>query len=207
MATKRESYFWTSYSDLMTSLFLIMLVLFALVIVLLHNRMKATEEELQEIKTVQQSTQDLSAAYFTYRPDYKKYVLKYSVQYPSGLSLIEEAENPEVLPYLRAAGEEIKNFLKRHHDTQYLLIIEGQASRDNYKYNYGLSYGRALDLVRYWQKGCGIVFGDNCEIQIAGSGDGMLRSTDKMREPNEVLNQRFLIHIIPKNIIEPTPQE
>ena len=40
MAEKRESFFWTSYSDLMTSLFFIMLTLFVLVIVLLHKRME-----------------------------------------------------------------------------------------------------------------------------------------------------------------------
>ena len=46
---QKESFFWTSYSDLMTSLFFIMLVLFVLVIVLLHKRMEATERELAEI--------------------------------------------------------------------------------------------------------------------------------------------------------------
>ena len=50
MAQKKESFFWTSYSDLMTSLFFVMLVLFILVIVLLHKRMEATEAQLQEIK-------------------------------------------------------------------------------------------------------------------------------------------------------------
>lgn len=44
-------------------------------------------------------------------------------------------------------------------------------------------------------------FGDNCEVQIAGSGDGELE-TNSMREESEILNQRFLIHILPKNILE-----
>ena len=48
MAEKKESFFWTSYSDLMTSLFFIMLTLFVLVIVLLHKRMEATEKQLDE---------------------------------------------------------------------------------------------------------------------------------------------------------------
>ena len=64
MAQKKESFFWTSYSDLMTSLFFVMLVLFILVIVLLHKRMEATEAQLQEIKKVEQSTKDLSRDYF-----------------------------------------------------------------------------------------------------------------------------------------------
>ena len=75
MAHKKESFFWTSYSDLMTSLFFVMLVLFILVIVLLHKRMEATEAQLQEIKKVEESTKDLNKDYFEYRPEYKKYVL------------------------------------------------------------------------------------------------------------------------------------
>ena len=86
MAQKKESFFWTSYSDLMTSLFFVMLVLFILVIVLLHKRMEATEAQLQEIKKVEQSTKDLSRDYFQYRSDYKKYVLTIQVRYPAGKS-------------------------------------------------------------------------------------------------------------------------
>jgi len=39
MSKKKESYFWISFSDLMTSLFFVMLVLFVLTIALLHKRM------------------------------------------------------------------------------------------------------------------------------------------------------------------------
>lgn len=59
MKNKKESFFWTSYSDLMTSLFFIMLTLFVLVIVLLHKRMEATEQQLTEIKKVEASTREL----------------------------------------------------------------------------------------------------------------------------------------------------
>ena len=59
MKNKKESFFWTSYSDLMTSLFFIMLTLFVLVIVLLHKRMEATEQQLEEIKKVEASTREL----------------------------------------------------------------------------------------------------------------------------------------------------
>lgn len=59
MAKNRESYFWTSYSDLMTSLFFIMLTLFILTVVLLNQRMKATVNELEQIKAIQESTKEL----------------------------------------------------------------------------------------------------------------------------------------------------
>ncbi len=204
MAQKKESFFWTSYSDLMTSLFFVMLVLFILVIVLLHKRMEATEAQLEEIKKVEQSTQDLNRDYFTYRPEYKKYVLTIQVHYPTGKANLNDmvsADKDSQLQKLAAAGKEIQDFLKTHEENQYILIIEGQASKDPYLYNYELSYQRALGLMRYWIEDSNIVFGDNCEILISGSGDGKL-DTHSMREAKEADNQRFLIHILPKNIFE-----
>lgn len=235
MAQKKESFFWTSYSDLMTSLFFIMLVLFILVIVVLHkrveivkqhlgeglrteaiidslkyklektnNELKITRIQFEELKKVESSTKDLSRNYFTYRPKYKKYVLNIAVRYPTGesdINRIEATNKDEVLFQLNQAGKEIEKFLYNHSENQYLLIIEGQASLDSYILNYELSYQRALGLLRYWINQCGILFGHNCEIQISGSGDGRLE-THSMRELNERENQRFLIHILPKNIFE-----
>lgn len=204
MARKKESFFWTSYSDLMTTLFFVMLVLFILVIVLLHKRMEATEAQLQEIKNIEHSTKDLSRDYFEYRPDYKKYVLTIQVRYPAGksdLNDIVSADKDMQLLKLAAAGREIQNFLKSHSENQYILIIEGQASKDSYLYNYELSYQRALALMRFWIEDSYIEFADNCEILISGSGDGKL-DTHSMRESYEPENQRFLIHILPKNIFE-----
>lgn len=205
MSQKKESFFWTSYSDLMTSLFFVMLVLFILVIVLLHKRMEATEAQLQEIKKVEQSTKDLSRDYFQYRSDYKKYVLTIQVRYPTGKSNLNDmvsTDKDAQLHKLKEAGREIQSFLKKHGENQYILIIEGQASKDNYLLNYELSYQRALGLMRYWIEDSGITFGNNCEILISGSGDGKL-DTHSMRETsNETENQRFLIHILPKNIFE-----
>lgn len=205
MTQKKESFFWTSYSDLMTSLFFVMLVLFILVIVLLHKRMEATETQLLEIKKVEQSTKDLSRDYFQYRPDYKKYVLTIQVRYPAGKSDLKDmitTDKDAQLRQLAAAGCEIRDFLKNHNENQYILIIEGQASKDNFLYNYELSYQRALGLMRFWIEDSNIIFGNNCEILISGSGDGKL-DTHSMRETsNEKENQRFLIHILPKNIFE-----
>lgn len=206
MAQKKESFFWTSYSDLMTSLFFVMLVLFILVIVLLHKRMEATEAQLQEIKKVEESTKDLSKDYFEYRPEYKKYVLNIQVRYPAGksdLNTILASDKEEQLNKLANAGKEIRAFLNNHKENQYVLIVEGQASKDNFTYNYELSYQRALALMRFWVEDRGINFGNNCEILISGSGDGKL-DTHSMRESIETENQRFLIHILPKNIFEST---
>lgn len=221
MAEKKESFFWTSYSDLMTSLFFVMLILFVLVIVLLHKRMEATEQQLEEIKRVEASTKELTKSeYFRYKPEYKKYVLDVSCFFEENKYSIDDLDADR--DSLKQAGEAIKDFLKKNFSNQYLLIIEGQASRNSEKFtkhNYDLSYQRALTLMAFWKDSCKIDFGLNCEIQIAGSGDGRYNfgytggdCTKSFKEHDATLmrerksrerdNQRFIIHIIPKNIIE-----
>ena len=205
MKKKKESYFWASYSDLMTSLFFIMLVLFVLTIALLHRRMveiegerKATEKQLNKITEVQKATENIDTKYFEYRPEYKKHILKISVWFNSGSSDMNNIET-NTQQQLKGAGESIKNLIDKYlsDGIQYLLIIEGQASKDLYGGNYELSYERALALKRFWENNR-ILFGDNCEVLISGSGDGKLSGTGFMREMREIDNQRFLIHIVPK---------
>lgn len=211
MKKGKESFFWTSYSDLMTSLFIIMLVLFVLVIVLLHKRMEATiiekeqiEKVLEEIKKVESSTRDLEGEYFSYNKEYKKFILNIDCQFPVKEYDINHLD-AKTRKQLMDAGQQVKEFLNRHSETQYLVIVEGQASANSEamtEYNYNLSFQRALSLIKFWATNPNVKFSDkNCELQIAGSGDGRL-SAKTMREPVNEKNQRFLIYIIPKNIIK-----
>lgn len=202
---KKESFFWTSYSDLMTSLFFVMLVLFVLVIVMLNKQLRTQEEylrtqevkleEYEKIEEIRKSLENIDTRYFEYSSLYKKHILKINVNFPKGKSDINEISQ-KVLDDLYNAGKAIKSqiehAMEENKDVQYLLIIEGQASKDSYTRNYELSYERALALHRYWQNS-NIDFGKNCEVIIAGSGVG-----GTMRSNNESENQRFLIHIIPK---------
>lgn len=204
MTKRKESFFWTSYSDLMTSLFFIMLVLFILVIVLLHRRMEATERQLEEIKKVEESTRELEGKYLTYNNEYEKFVLNINCHFPEleyKIDLLDEHTRQELIE----AGQQIKAFLDRHSKYQYLVIVEGQASMNSEGWtirNYELSFQRALSLVQFWTQNSNVRFSEkNCELQIAGSGDGRLNAKT-MRSPVEVNNQRFLIYIIPKNIIK-----
>ena len=168
--------------------------------------METTEKQLEEIKKVEASTKDLNPKYFNYRPEYKKYVLNIEVNFPTGSGNLSKIDSAKLEP-LYDAGKEIQQFISKHENYQYLLIVEGQASfyRDGYRRNYELSYERALGLIRYWMQQRGLDFGKNCEIQIAGSGDGEL-NTHSMRERDEYKNQRFLIHVLPKNIIRDEPK-
>ncbi len=205
---KRESFFWTSYSDLMTSLFFIMLTLFVLAIALLHREVvqigkdrDATEAELQKINEIRTAVQSIDSTYFSYDPAYKKHILKTEVKFQKGsadINDLDQATKNELL----AVRDRIKDFLDdlmaKDRDASYLLIIEGQASKDNYALNNQLSYDRALSLFKFWfpnQKETTLQFYSlPCEVVIAGAGymEGKPRA-DKNED-----NQRFLIQIIPK---------
>jgi len=210
---KKESFFWTSYSDLMTSLFFVMLVLFVLTIALLHKRNKGLAIQLAEyehIESVKKAVNEINPDCFEYRPEFKKHIFKLHVQYPKGEFEISKITNSSLLSEIEYAGRDIErkiNNLKQDTinsklDIQYLVIIEGQASADgyntdNFHNNDVLSYQRALGLKRFWEsKGIYLDKLQNCELVIAGSGEkGVPREQPDWRNEK---NQRFLITIIPK---------
>lgn len=205
---KRESYFWTSFSDLMTSLFFVMLTLFVLAIALLHREVvkigkdkEATQAELDKINEIRVAVQSIDPTYFSYDPVYKKHILKTQVKFERGSSNIDDLDQ-YTKDELLAVRDAIKSFLdgliEKDRNASYLLIIEGQASKDNYSYNNQLSYDRALSLFRFWfpnQKETTLQFYNlPCEVVIAGAGD----MEGKPRARINADNQRFLIQIIPK---------
>lgn len=196
---KKEGFFWISYSDLMTSLFFIMMILFVVSIGYLQYQKKATEQQLAKIQELQISVQQLPSKYFDYQEQYKRFKIKKQIQFSIGKSEIDTAD----YQYLIEVGHSISDLIKKLTsnknfkglDIKYLIVIEGMASKDNYTYNFELSYERSLALYKLW-KSKGISFDPNiCEIQIAGSGTEGIR---EYKEKDEVKNQQFLIHIIPK---------
>lgn len=196
---KKDNIFWISYSDLMTSLFFVMLVLFVVTIGYLKYNIEDIKEQLIKIQELHIAVQKLPEQYFEYQPEYKRFKLNKQIQFQSGSSYI----NPQYYNYLIKVGRSISNLITElknqenfeKFDIKYLVVIEGMASKDNYSRNYELSYERALSLYRFW-KSNGIIFNAvDCEIQISGSG------TEGIREysgKDEYKNQQFLIHIIPK---------
>lgn len=197
MANKRSSFFWTSYSDLMTALFFVMFVLFAIALITIMGQKEATERQLNKIKDLQKSIETIDSTYFTYNKEFKRHTIKrFSGRFSPGSSDMRDMNTKEKAD-LREVGESLVKWLEEKKqsqpDAEYMLIIEGQSSKDGYKRNYELSYERALALVKFWRKR-NITF-DNlpCELIISGSGDG-----SEFRDEVEKNNQRFVIHIIPK---------
>lgn len=192
----------------MTSMFFVMLVLFVLTVALLQKKMIQTEKEKEHLEAliakgeqIEKSIEKIDSTYFDYNDIYKRHTLKnVRASFRTGSSDINDISEQDRLT-LEAAGRAIQEMLQTARDSipeaRYLVIIEGQSSRDGYVYNYELSYSRALSLVKYWSKQ-NIVFDDlPCEVIISGSGQA-----SQFRELPDVSgnkeNQRFVIHIIPK---------
>lgn len=203
MAQKQESYFWTSYSDLMTSLFFVMLVLFVLACAMLKNKIdevekkkEATEKQVAKIKEIEESIEAIDPNFFEYNSTHKKHILKINVQFQKNSSDITDIPLSQQSELIKA-GRSISDFLKNSsEDVKYLLIIEGQSSKDGYVGNDVLSFNRANSLKYFWARQ-NIDFGNKCEVIVSGSGqNGVMRALPD-NAYNEK-NQRFLIHIIPK---------
>lgn len=203
---KKSSFFWVSFSDLMVSLFFVMLVLFAVALGYSESERRkaeaaklATEKQLKKIQEIQESTKQLPEEYFSYQPQYKRFKLNKPIQFQRGQSEIQS----QYKPYLIEVGKSIQGLIERlksnernsDFEIKYLVVIEGMASNDNYPLNFELSYERALSLYRLWKEEPVVFDPEICEIQIAGSGTEGLR---EFSGNEEFKNQQFLIHIVPK---------
>ncbi len=197
MKRKSEGFFWASFTDLMISLFFIMLVLYVLTFVRLKTEQRATEDQLNKLKEIQSAVKELPQEYFTYQSEFKRFSLNKQIQFPKGKSEI----TGDYSDYLLNVGKSIESLISKlktkyqNENIKYLIVIEGMASIDGYSLNDELSYQRALALSRFWKEK-NIIFDPKfCELQIAGSGtSGIGRFTGT----EEYKNQRFLIQIVPK---------
>jgi hypothetical protein len=218
MKAKEQTFFWTSYTDLMTSLFFVMLALYILTVAMLEMQKQAiesqkkeieaqklaSERDLQKIREMQKATESLPRVYFTYEEKYKRYALREAAQprFEKGSAVIPHYYE-KVLRGVGKSIQQVVNSLKetkakyKDEDIKYLLVIEGMASKDNYTDNYRLSYQRALALYEFWDREGLLPDPDVCEVIIGGSGTGGVG-----RKPVEYENQRFLIQIIPKTKVD-----
>ena len=216
---KHKDLFWLSYSDLMTSLFFIMLVLFVVCIGKMkydngvlqkqRNEANAEKEKLEQILQLEDQFKELSkSSALEYIEEKKMFVAKDFI----GIEIFDpnkDAILPKYIQTVDSVGQSLQKVVKRLHEKNpnmnFQLVIEGNAAipwqqLQNHSFNpdntqmYELSYHRALALYRRWLSNGVNLRHYNTEVIIAGSGfNGINR--DNVIEEN---NKRFLIQIIPK---------
>lgn len=210
MNDNKKGSFWPSYVDLMTNLFAVTLVLFVVTFKLFKIRedeLVAKAEELERLKSINESIENIDKDYFDYNVEFKKHILNIDVKYPTGKFFIDDIMDASAKNKLIKAGRKIVETIQRLNEdpqkaanVKYLVVIEGQASADNYYINDYfnndvLSYLRAQKLKEFWLKDNHLRFDQlgNCELIVSGSGEGGVPRVDS----EETRNQRFLVHIVP----------
>ena len=213
----KKSLFWTSYSDLMTSLFFAMLVLFVVVVVAmgkanhdLQNTIKVTTEMNEQLNQILQLKDQFNTLSSSTSLKYDNQKRMFYAKDFIGIEIFtsnSDTIKQEYLETVDKVGNDIKQLIDNlkvyNKNFNYQLVIEGTAAipyaelkagtfnPDNYDM-YLLSYKRALALYERWKK---LDFrNSNTEIIIAGSGFNGINRDEK----NENNNKRFVVQIIPK---------
>ena len=221
----RNSAFWPSYVDIMTTLFAIMLILFAVSfgkfskekgeLELKEKRLLEFEEKYNEIKSIYQVVENINPEYFEFNKQFVKHIFKIQVTYQTGAFELNKLQadvlgNKNEAESLRSkivdAGKEIQMTIEKleqndsiKQDIKYLVVIEGQASADGYNED---AY-RNNDVLSYQRalglhnfwKKNGIDFSNMNKCELVISGSG--EKGVPRDDSNEKNNQRFLIHIVP----------
>lgn len=198
---KNSDIFWISYSDLMTSLFFVVLVLYVLTYVMLKkeqekliNTVENLKHKLEIYDLVEQNLKPLkdNSDLFRYEEKYKRFTLAFDVNFELSQYKIENGKLKnfeETSKMILSVGKELQKTInilanKKAEDmavtnVSYLVIISGYAShlpKGNQINDYELSYRRAYHLWQYWKES-GIEFESEkykglIDLQISGNGWG-----------------------------------
>lgn len=225
MATNnKKALFWTSYSDLMTSLFFAVLVLFVVVVVAMGavNRQvqeakeklekalidaNATNEQLNQILRLQDQFNTLTTSLSLKYDEQKR--MFYAKDFV-GIEIFEPNKDiikNEYVETVNRVGKDIKELIEslkaNNKDFKYQLVIEGTAAIPYRELkagtfnpdNVGMYELSYRRALALYNKWKHLNFREsNTEIIIAGSGFNGI-NRDKIIEDN---NKRFVIQIIPK---------
>lgn len=218
---KDDHVFWVSYSDLMTSLFFIMLVLFVVTV----GHLKVKQGELMTLTGILQQEKDsllvdskakdqllqLDKQFEPLLMDgcFEKIGDKYVYKDLLGVEIFKPNEVTIKEEYVQKtidAGKKLESFLAdlycKDKGVKYLLVIEGNMARsyahpgntpEDSQWGYETSYQRALAVYQLWRRYNINLRRYNTEIMICGSG-----FNGQDRDSNENNNKRFVIQIIPK---------
>lgn len=215
---KQKDPFWTSYSDLMTSLFFVMLVLFIICLVKVggmngelrkaYKEAIADKQDLENILRLEDQFKVLSQSSSLEYDSIKKMFYAKDFQEKEIFYSNDDRIKEEYFGIVDTVGHDLLQILQslnQNEDFNYQMVIEGNAAikwqnlkSGNYDPDnidmYHLSYRRALALYLYWRKKDIDFRKYNTEVIIAGSGFNGINRDNKVED----YNKRFIIQIIPK---------
>ncbi|MBA3986212.1 MAG: hypothetical protein H0X63_06500 [Flavobacteriales bacterium] len=205
---KKSNFFWVGYSDLLTSLLFVMLVLFVITFAVLKKKQSEIEIEIERLRKIVNIEKQFDP--FINHPDfvYDEKCQKFYIKQLMGIEMFEPDEiiiKPQYRSVAISSGNKILEFIKtlyeQNNEFSYLLVIEGNVANtwdkkfsSDSRYGYETSYKRALSVYNLWIEN-NISFREyNVEVLITGSGFNGLCRDDEIEENNK----RFSVQIIPK---------
>jgi outer membrane protein OmpA-like peptidoglycan-associated protein len=224
MKSKRDGFFWVSYTDVMITLFFVMLAIAAISVYQLDEARRVSEEKLKRIEEIQKAVTDLKniktkeATPTTDGLPIEKEVPMFQVsnnrfetkpiKFERGQFAISEIDKP----YLQEVGRELKKLVSSAKDgAGYLIVIEGGADPTGDCWNdvFALSYQRAYALWELWiSQGIDLKRPGVSDLQISGSGDQVPIPCNNINKRKEFSFsgratrtdddlRRFSIHVLP----------
>lgn len=224
MASNKKALFWTSYADLMTSMFFAMLVLFVVFVVAMgsanrriqellnkseveNDSIKASNTQLQQIIKLNEQFETLTkSSSLNYDADKKMFYAKDFV----GIEIFQSEGydiKEEYLATVDKVGRDIKKLItslkEKNSDIKYMLVIEGTAAIPYNQLRVGTynSDNQGMYLLSYrralalYNRWKDLGFREGTtEIIIAGSGFNGINRDERIEDNNK----RFVIQIIPK---------
>jgi hypothetical protein len=199
----KSGLFWITFSDVLLSLFFVILILFIFTFFKLKEQNASLVKRVEKLLFLEQVEENMKllgdGGIFEYNENLKKYILKEKVNFAISSTQIPKSSEYNLL----IAGKKIQSIIKtlksnaisNKQNVKYLLIIEGMASKDNFKKNFELSYGRAKAVFDFWEAS-DIDF-DPTVVEILISGSGTIGSA---RSNQESQNQSIMVQVVPKNM-------
>lgn len=220
----KKSLFWTSYSDLMTSLFFAMLVLFVVVVVAMGSanlkvqelnkqltesleKANVTIEQQRQVLKLQEQFQTLTTSTSL---DYDTEKRMFYVPQFQGVEIFESNKaiiKEDFIPTVDKVGNDIKkvidNLTRDNKNFKYQLVIEGTAAipfKELRAHSYNADNAEMYELsyrraLALYNRWKNLgLRNGNTEVIIAGSGFNGINRDSE----NEDNNKRFVIQIIPK---------
>ena len=205
------SSFWVGYSDLMTSLFFVFLVVATTLALGFRYQASIYETDARELARIREVAHAADALIendrFFYNEPQSRFELKRIFEFKSRESVIPDTSRAALI----AAGRDIEAVLRRarrgNTDVRFKVVIEGRTARfldakdagknaDRYNRNKNLSYERALSLAALWEE-AGIDFeAYDSELLVAGAGfEGKGRYP--MVRGQEEKNKQIIVQVIP----------
>ena len=186
LGRKNRESFWPSYVDIMTTLFAVMLILFAVSYArfkLKEGQLEMLVDEYKDIINVYSTVDSIDESqYYAYDSLYLKHTLTVSIAYQEKeydisnkllYDLTDKAKANEKRDSIVMAGKLVQNTIMHLENSEdigknikFLVVIEGQSSKipfndNDWQNNETLSFLRAKFLEKFWtdpieKGGCGL---------------------------------------------------